>query len=112
MFGEIVTRQAEMLASRLESDALAGFGAVRLAQGVQVDIALAVRIALADLDDLQQTVRDGRFPDPERSNELRRYIDWLYWVTSPMISRVMLATSQLRTYPRSMAAQAVPASCR
>ena len=101
MLGEYVTWQAEILERRLESGALAGYGPVRLAEGIQIDVSLAISIALADLDDLQLTSDDGRRPDPARLDELKRYIDWLFWVTSPMVKRVLLAAAQLRTYSSS-----------
>lgn len=110
MLGDYVTRQAEILERRRESGALANYGPVRLAHGFEIDVALAVSIALADLDDLQQTIADGRRPDPARSDELRRYIDWLFWVTSPMINRVLLAAARIRTYPVSTSTQLLPAS--
>ncbi len=74
---------AAALAERLESGALKDFGLIDLGDGPRMDAERAVRITLADVQDLLDQARDHHALDAARWGAVARLLEHLYVVTSP-----------------------------
>ncbi len=78
MLPEKVARSADELRERLDAGVLSRLGRVELDQGVTFAFEVAVRIALADLDDLSSHQQRGEYVSAGRWRDVAEEVERLH----------------------------------